>query len=804
MSDTTAVVEGILERYPRDESSLIMVLQDVQEALNYLPEEAVAAVADGLSLPRSRVYSVASFYRSFSLEPRGKHQVNVCVGTACHVRGAGRLVNQLSEELDVPVGGTTADGEFTLETVRCVGACALGPVVLVDGEVHGDMTPRRLTRLIEKCRAEGAGAKVAEASRGACRSEVGATEEVRAVGKLSSLGALADWRERLRAIRAGKTAAISVCAGSGCRALGSLKLIEAFAAELRNKGLTETVRLQANGCHGACEGGILVVLRPQGILYQKVKLADVSEIIEKTVTRGEIIERLLFESPTTAGRIPLEKDIPFYARQTRLLMSQNALIDPRSIEDYVTAGGYASLAKVLTELKPEAVIEEMKRAGLRGRGGAGFLTARKWASCRRNEADSKYILCNADEGDPGAFMDGSLLEGNPHSVIEGMIIGAYAIAGPGGENSPRAHGYVYVRHEYPMAVANLVVALEQARSAGLLGENILGSGFSYDIRVSRGGGAFVCGESTALMASIEGKIGEPRAKYVHTAKSGLYGKPTVLNNVETWANVPLIIRDGAARYSEIGTAKNTGTKIFSLVGDVNNTGLVEVPMGITLREIIFDIGGGIRKGRRFKAVQTGGPSGGCLPESLLDTPVDFDALTSVGSMMGSGGMIVMDENTCMVDVARYFVDFLNEESCGKCVACRLGLANTKEILDRICRGEGVPEDLSRLERLFSILDEGSLCGLGKSAANPVRSTLRYFREEYEAHIEEKRCPAGVCRALITYFIDETCTGCGACIKVCPREAISGEKKQLHMIDPQKCDRCGLCVATCAFDSIRAR
>jgi NADH:ubiquinone oxidoreductase subunit F (NADH-binding)/Pyruvate/2-oxoacid:ferredoxin oxidoreductase delta subunit len=448
-------------------------------------------------------------------------------------------------------------------------------------------------------------------------------------------------------------------------------------------------------------------------------------------------------------------------------------------------------------MEPEGIIEAVQQAGLRGRGGGGFSAARKWASCRKAPSELKYILCNGDEGDPGAFMDCALLEGNPHSVLEGMAIGAWAIAGKQAE----AEGFIYVRQEYPVAVAHLEIALGQARQSGLLGENILGSGFSYDIRISRGGGSFVCGESTALMSSLEGKIGEPRAKYIHTSTSGLYGKPTVLNNVESWANVPLIIRDGPESWARVGTQKSKGTKIFSLVGKVNNTGLVEIPMGMTLREIVHDIGGGIRKGKKFKAVQTGGPSGGCVPESLFDLPVDFEELTKVGSMMGSGGMIVMDEDTCMVDVARYFTSFLTEESCGKCAACRLGLDQMKNILERICTGKGRADDLLILQKLFDVLQDGSLCGLGKSAANPVRSTLTYFREEYEAHIFENKCPAGICRALITYQIDASCTGCTLCVEVCPHDAITGEKKELHVLDTEKCNRCGLCVATCKFDSI---
>jgi NADH-quinone oxidoreductase subunit F len=801
MPSQVAVISEILQRYPPDRSSLIMVLQDLQEAFRHIPAEAVDAVSARLGIPRNQIYAAASFYKAFSLAPRGKHRIDVCTGTACHVRGAGRLVTQFSEELGIAPGETTGDLEVTLATVHCVGACALGPVVVMDGKVHGEMTPRKLDKAFKACCAgdteavaaggRGPGAGTAAAPAGAPPAAPAAVE------RIADPEALASLRAELRRTPRRDTIVISVCAGSGCRALGSQELIAALQEALGEHGLAERVRIQQNGCHGFCERGLICVVRPAGVFYQRVKPRDAAPIVERTVGRGEIIERLLYRHPQTGRRIAHEKDIPFYKRQNRLLMSQNALIDPLNIHDSIAGGGYAALAKALFELTPEQIIDEVGRAGLRGRGGGGFHAARKWASCRRVTADTKYVLCNGDEGDPGAFMDCSLLEGNPHAVIEGMIIGAYAICG----RESRPEGIIYVRDEYPVAVAHLQTALAQARAAGLLGQDILGSGFSYDIRISRGGGSFVCGESTALMASIEGRIGEPRAKYVHTATSGLYGRPTVLNNVETWANVPLIVRDGAASWAVVGTAKSKGTKIFSLVGKVNNTGLVEVPMGMTLREIVQEIGGGIRDGKRFKAVQTGGPSGGCLPESLLDLPVDFDELTKVGSMMGSGGMIVMDEDTCMVDVARYFTEFLTEESCGKCAACRLGLGQLKAILERICAGEGRPEDVPAMEKLFAVLDDGSLCGLGKSAANPVRSTLTYFRKEYEAHILDKRCPAGVCRALITYAINEACTGCTLCIEVCPHDAITGRKKQLHAIDADKCNRCGLCVATCQFDAI---
>ncbi len=793
MSSQASTVEEVLRRYPKNQSSLIMVLQDVQAALSHVPKEAIDLISEHLHVPRSRVHSTASFYKSFSTEPLGKHRVDVCMGTACHVRGAERLVNQLGDELGIKPGETTKDLDVTLNTVHCVGACALGPVVIMDEEYHGEMTPGRVAKALKKCRSgPGRTGKGHEGPCAACKAAEQETDPA-----FSSPEELSAFREELKKTISADAAVVSICAGSGCRALGSGALIEAFDEGLKEAGLDEEVRVLRNGCHGFCEQGLIVVIRPAGIFYHKVKPQDVPEIIERTLKNDEMIERLLYEDPGTKEKIALEKDIPFYARQERLLMRMNGRIDPLKIEDYIANDGYDAMAKALYEMEPQAVVDEVKKAGLRGRGGGGFHAARKWASCSRVKADVKYVLCNADEGDPGAFMDCSLLEGNPHSVIEGMIIGAYAIAG----REAWPEGYVYVRNEYPMAVANLDVALGQARARGLLGENILGSGFSYDIKVSRGGGSFVCGESTALMASIEGKIGEPRAKYIHTSTSGLYQKPTVLNNVETWANVPLIIRGGAERFAELGTEKSKGTKIFSLVGKVNNTGLVEVPMGITLREVVFGIGGGIRDNKKFKAVQTGGPSGGCVPESLLDIPVDFEELTKAGSMMGSGGMIVMDESTCMVDVARYFTGFLTEESCGKCAACRMGLDQLKEVLERICAGQGKPEDIPRMEQLFKVLDDGSLCGLGKSASNPVRSTLQFFREEYEAHIFNKKCPAGVCRSLITFAIDDSCTGCLLCKKACPKEAISGEKEKLHVIDEAMCDRCGICVTTCKFGSI---
>jgi NADH-quinone oxidoreductase subunit F len=585
---------------------------------------------------------------------------------------------------------------------------------------------------------------------------------------------------------------ITICAGTGCRAYGSLKVKEALEAEIKKQNMN--VEVLATGCFGFCEKGPMVVVHPHKYFYHQVKVEDVPEIVSKTVANGEVISRLLYRHPDTKKTLFREEDLPFYKKQLRVVFGSNGMIDPTRIEDYLAIDGYQALGKALSEMTPEGVISEVKKAGLRGRGGGGFPTGVKWEGVRRAHGEPKYVIANGDEGDPGAYMDRSLMEGNPHSVIEGMIIGAYAVGAQ--------DGYIYVRNEYPLAVMHLTMAIAAAREAGILGKNILGTDFSFDIHIKKGAGAFVCGESSALFASIEGRAGEPRAKYVHAVEKGLWDKPTVLNNVETWANVPLIINRGADWYASIGTEKSKGTKIFSLVGKIKNTGLIEVPMGTTLYEIIYDMGGGITNDRKFKAVQTGGPSGGCIPESLLDLPVDFDKLREVGSMMGSGGMIVMDDRSCMVDVARYFLAFLQEESCGKCVPCREGIRRMSDILEDICAGKGKEGDIDLLENMSQAIIDGSLCALGGSAPNPVLSTIKYFRDEYDAHIKDHRCPAGVCKALITYSIDpEKCTGCGLCIKVCPTQATSGEKKKPHTIDNDKCIRCGACIESCKFDAI---
>ena len=613
------------------------------------------------------------------------------------------------------------------------------------------------------------------------------------MAKLQSIKEFHTFSETLTKGDAHKKTVIISSATCGL-AFGARNLIEAAKKEIEKHNLSREVDVRVTGCLGFCEREPILIVYPQNIFYPRPKPEDIPAIIAESVINGNPVEHLLYEDPALEKAVVHESDIPFYKKQMRILFKNNKEIDPTSIYDYIRVGGYQALTKVLSEMTPENVISEIKKSGLRGRGGAGFPTGRKWEFCRNAPGTIKYVICNADEGDPGAFMDRSLLESNPHSVIEGMIIGAYAIG---------AHkGYIYVREEYPLAVERLTIAIEQAHNVGLLGESILGSPFSFTIEIVKGAGAFVCGEETALMASIEGFVGEPRQRPPYPAEKGLWGNPTNINNVKTWANVPLIITKGADWYSHIGTGTSKGTMIFSLVGKINNTGLVEVPMGITLRELVYDIGGGIPKGKTLKAVQTGGPSGGCIPASLIDLPVDYESLAEAGSIMGSGGMIVMDENTCMVDVARYFVNFLKDESCGKCAPCREGLYQMYEILDSICNGNGTEEDLALLEELAYVMKDSSLCMLGGTAPNPVLTTLRYFKDEYIAHIKDKKCPAGVCKPLIEYRIDQdACTGCGLCEKNCPQDAITGAKKEPRTIDGDKCIKCGVCLDVCKFDAV---
>jgi len=590
---------------------------------------------------------------------------------------------------------------------------------------------------------------------------------------------------------------ITVSSGTCGQARGSLKVIEALKKAIKAEGLEEKVKLRITGCHGFCEAEPNVIIYPDRIFYQKLTPADARAIIKETIQGGKIIEKLLYKDPQTGQKAVKEDEIPFYKKQKRIVLGDNVFVDPTSLLEYFSVGGFRSLIKAMVELTPDEIIQTVKESGLRGRGGAGFPTGVKWEATRRSHGDIKYVICNGDEGDPGAYMDRSVLEVNPFRVIEGMMIGGLAIGA--------RESYIYVRDEYPLAVRHVTLAIDQLHKAGLLGKNILQTGIDFDIHIAKGAGAFVCGEETALIASIEGRVGEPRQRPPFPSIKGLWKKPTCINNVETWANIPLIIKNGADWFAKTGTNGSKGTKIFSLVGKINNTGLVEVPMGITLKEIIYDIGGGIPEDKEFKAVQTGGPSGGCLPASLLDLPIDYESLTGAGSIMGSGGMIVMDEKTCMVDVAMYFLNFLRDESCGKCISCREGTQRMWEIVKDISEGKGKKGDLELLEELALATKEASMCGLGQTAANPVLSTLKYFRDEFEAHIFEKRCPAGVCKSLIRYVvIAEKCTGCQSCKKACPNQAIQGTLKDIHLIDQSKCIKCGACLEACQFEAIEAQ
>jgi NADH:ubiquinone oxidoreductase subunit F (NADH-binding)/(2Fe-2S) ferredoxin/ferredoxin len=587
---------------------------------------------------------------------------------------------------------------------------------------------------------------------------------------------------------------VLVCTGTGCTASGSPAVYKALQEELSRRKLDREVMLVETGCHGMCEMGPIVVIYPEGAFYCRVTAEDVPEIVEEHLYKGRLVERLLYTVPNEMTKVPHYKDIPFYSKQHRVVLRNCGYINPEHIEEYIARDGYQALAKALLEMTPEKTLDEVKRSGLRGRGGAGFPTGLKWEFARKAAGDKKYIICNADEGDPGAFMDRSVLEGDPHTLIEGMLLGAYAIGAD--------EGYIYCRAEYPLAIKRLKNAIAQAEEYGLIGDNIMGTDFSFHMHIKEGAGAFVCGEETALMASIEGKRGMPTPRPPFPAQSGLWGKPTNINNVETWANVPTVILNGADWFSSIGTEKSKGTKVFALTGKVKNTGLIEVPMGITIREIVYELGGGILDDKEFKAVQIGGPSGGCLTKEHLDLPVDYESLTAAGAIMGSGGLVVMDEDTCMVDVSKFFLEFTQRESCGKCVPCREGTKQMLLLLEKITRGEGTMEDLETLEELAHMVKRMSLCGLGQTAPNPVLTTLQYFRHEYEAHIKDKKCPAKVCPDLITYTIDpEACRKCGLCAKNCPVGCILGDRQTPYEIDQERCIKCGTCLEVCPFNAV---
>jgi len=760
-------IDDIIARHGTGLSSAIPILQAIQREFRYISEEAMRRVAERTEIPASQLYGVATFYTQFRLKPVGRHIIKVCHGTACHVAGAQSISDILAEELRVPAeGGTTEDDFFTVEKVACLGCCSLAPVMMIDEEVYGKLTRPKIGRILKSYR-DRADGKVA-------------------AGKdpLEGLGPVcAD---------AGKKAITEVLVGMGSCGIASGARAVCDLFRLAGEKLGYGFAVTETGCIGMCHREPLVELVAGDgtrTLYGGVDVALAKKIIAEHVAHGRPVSAKVIE-PEAPG----SEEHAFFAKQRRVVLKNCGRIDPESIEAYEGTGGYKALMTVLSGMSPERVIDEIAESGLRGRGGAGFPTGRKWLFARKAVGDEKYVVCNADEGDPGAFMDRSIIESDPHRVLEGMAIAAYAIGA--------TKGFVYCRAEYPLAVARLTLAIEQARRKGYLGKGICGSSFSFDLKVKEGAGAFVCGEETALIASIEGRRGMPRVRPPFPAESGLWGKPTNINNVETYANVPWIIRNGAAAFAAMGTEKSKGTKVFALAGDVKRGGLVEVPMGMALSQVIEEIGGGTSSGRPVKAVQMGGPSGGCIPSRLMDTVVDYDAVGATGAIMGSGGMVVMDSKSCMVDIARFFLNFTQDESCGKCTFCRIGTRRMLEILTRITEGEGEEGDVELLEELSIRIKDASLCGLGQTAPNPVLTTIRYFRDEYDAHIREHKCPAGKCRALITYRIsEEKCIGCGACVPVCPTKCIRGEKKSPHVIDEARCTRCGACEQICPVDAV---
>ena len=733
-----SLMEGVLRQYQDDSTSLIMILQQAQAIYGYLPQEVIYHVAERTGNSPAKVMGVATFYSYFRLKPMGIYQIMLCDGTACHVNGSDRIRAAITQELGIHNGETTEDGMFTLNEVACLGCCSLAPVMMINGDTYGNLTPEKTINILRQLRQRESG------------------EGIRILVGQGSCG---------------------VSAGAG-------RVAKVLAGHMT---ATDSFTVETTGCIGMCYlEPIVDFYEGEKLLHRLVKVTETDALGIVEAVRKKDFSKLeaMFIS---------DEDARFLKKQKRVALRHCGVVDPTSIDDYIKKDGYKAIDKAL-HMTPEEVIEEIKVSGLAGRGGAGFPTWFKWNAARNAEGEHKHLICNADEGDPGAFMDRAVIESDPHSLIEGMLIGAYAIGA--------SDMYVYIRAEYPLAVERLGNAIEQARSRGLLGENILGSGFSCDLNIKIGAGAFVCGEETALIESMEGKRGMPRLKPPFPAQSGYLNEPSNINNVETFANVAWIINNGGAAFAAMGTENSKGTKVFALTGKVQRGGLVEVPMGNSLRDVIFDIAGGIKNGRSYKAVQMGGPSGGCIPADLVDTPIDYKALSATGAIMGSGGMVVMDDSTCMVNIARFFLDFTARESCGKCVPCRIGTTRMMEILNRICDGQGQEGDIEMLEQLCVSIKDGSLCGLGQTAPNPVLTTIRYFRDEYEAHIRDKKCPAHECSALLKISIDPTkCKGCTVCARKCPVECISGERKTPHVIDQSSCIKCKQCVSSCKFDAI---
>jgi NADH:ubiquinone oxidoreductase subunit F (NADH-binding)/NADH:ubiquinone oxidoreductase subunit E/NAD-dependent dihydropyrimidine dehydrogenase PreA subunit len=787
------LVDNFLDANPGDRERLIPLLQCVQDELGCLPLEAQELVADRLGMSPVQVTGVVTFYHLFTATPRAPIDIRVCAGTSCHVRDGNRVLDALESSLGVEVGGISVDGLFNLERVRCIGACGLAPVVMVNGEVQGSLTAGAARRLADELRRQG------DHAESAARRRTITADVLSGFSRVSRRVMLGP------ATESPVHRSFQVCTGTGCLAAGARSVAEAFRRELhrRSPENAEVVELDrgvcaelgVTGCRGFCAAGPLVRIPELGVLYCGVRESDVSEIVQTAVSRDEVVDRLLYLDGRDGRRCRGQDDIPFFSRQHRSVLRLCGEVDPERIEQYEAHGGYAALRTVIHEMRPDQVIRAVSASGLQGRGGAGFPTGRKWLLVAEGADETKFVVCNGDEGDPGAFMDRSLMEGDPHSVLEGMAIAGFAVG---------AHqGFIYLRAEYELAVKRLLNAVAQARERGYLGHDILGSEFDFDVRLVQGAGAFVCGEETALLSSIEGRRGMPRPRPPSPAERGLWGQPTLINNVETFANIPSILAGGAADFASIGTADSRGSKTFALAGAVRNVGLVEVAMGTTLRQIVFDVGGGIHGDRSFKGACIGGPTGGCLNAEHLDTPMEYEALRELGAAIGSGGLVIVDDRTCMVRLARYFLEFCVEESCGKCPPCRIGTKVLLNILARICEGQGEAGDIDRLVELGEHIRRTSLCGLGQAAPSPVLTAIRHFRGEFEAHVVDRSCPAGECHRLADIVIDaELCDGCGSCVEVCPVDAIVGREGETHSVDLERCTHCGECLSSCPTDAVR--